>query len=121
MSVIPSIAFFCYPVQDMSRARQFYETILGLRLESDFRGEWIEYDLAGSTFAITTMNTAHQAGAKGGVVAFEADDLDDFARRLKAQQVRFGLEITETPICRMAVVSDPDGNDVVIHQRKTPS
>ena len=119
MSVIRSIAFFCYPVKDMTRARHFYETILGLKLDSDFGGEWLEYDLVGSTFAITTMNMAHQPGAKGGVVAFEVDDLDDFVRHLKAQQVRFVLEITETPVCRMAVASDPDGNDVVIHQRKT--
>jgi predicted enzyme related to lactoylglutathione lyase len=119
MSAIQSVAFFCYPVKDMTRARHFYEAVLGLSLESDFGGEWLEYDLAGTTFAITTTDMGHQPGAKGAVAAFEVDDLDDFVHRLKAHQVRLVLEITETPVCRMAVVSDPDGNDLVIHQRKT--
>jgi predicted enzyme related to lactoylglutathione lyase len=30
----------------------------------------------------------------------------------------FTLEPMETPVCHMAVISDPDGNSVMIHQRK---
>ena len=116
--MITAIAFFVYPVRDVARARHFYEDILGLKLETNFRDEWIEYDVNGSTFAITTMDPTHEAGAKGGAIAFEVDDLDQTLSRLKEQQVKFVLETTETSVCRFAVVADPDGNEVIIHKRK---
>ncbi|MEK7674906.1 MAG: VOC family protein [Verrucomicrobiota bacterium] len=116
--MITSIAFYVYPVTDIARARHFYENVLGLKLESNFRDEWIEYDLNGGTFAITTTDATHQAGIKGGVIAFEVDDLDSEIARLKAQPVKFVMETCETPVCRFAVVNDPDGNELIIHKRK---
>ena len=42
--MITSIAFFVYPVRDIATSRRFYEDILGLKLATNFRDEWIEYD-----------------------------------------------------------------------------
>jgi predicted enzyme related to lactoylglutathione lyase len=117
--MITSIAFFVYPVRDIAGARRFYEGTLGLKLENNFRDEWIEYDVNGSTFAITTMDMTHVPGANGGAIAFEVTDLDSFVGRLKEKQVKFVFEITQTPVCRFAVVADPDGNEVMIHKRKS--
>jgi catechol 2,3-dioxygenase-like lactoylglutathione lyase family enzyme len=115
--MITEIAFFCYPVSDISRSRDFYENILGLKLSRNFRDEWLEYDLSGTSFAITTMDTTHIAGAKGAVVAFEVADLDAFVGRLKQRQVQFVLDTSASPVCRFAVVADPDGNEVIVHKR----
>jgi predicted enzyme related to lactoylglutathione lyase len=115
--MITSVAFTVYPVRDMAKARAFYEGALGLNLTHDFRGEWLEYDLGDTTFAISTMDNNHQAGAKGALVAFETDDLDAFIQRLKGKGVTFVMDTFETPVCRMAVVADPDGNQLVIHKR----
>src|SRR5688572_25232136 len=71
--MIQSIAFFVYPVADMTRARDFYERILGLKVETSFSDEWIEYDIGGTTFAITTMDESHKPAGKGAVIAFEVD------------------------------------------------
>ena len=88
-----------------------------MKVESNFGDEWIEYDVGGTTFAITTMDADHQPGAKGAVVAFEVDDLDASIARLKQREVKFVTEISSSPICRFAVVADPDGNAVIIHKR----
>jgi len=117
--MIQSIAFFVYPVTDVMRARNFYERILGLKPEGDFSAEWIEYGVGGATFAITTMDTTHKPGAKGGVIAFEVDDLNHTIAHLKANNVPFTLENGESPICHFAVALDPDGNDVIVHKRKS--
>jgi len=117
--MIQSIAFVVYPVADMKRARDFYERVLGLKVESNFGDEWVEYDIAGTTFAITTMDANHKPAAKGGVVAFEVEDLGAAIARLKSDEVRFVQENMESPMCRFAVVSDPDGNEVIIHKRKS--
>jgi catechol 2,3-dioxygenase-like lactoylglutathione lyase family enzyme len=117
--MITAIAFFVYPVADIARSRRFYEDVLGLKVENNFRDEWIEYGIAGSTFAITTTDTDHQAGARGAVVAFEVDDLDKTVVDLKAKNARFKLDIGASPVCRFAVIADPDGNDVIIHKRNS--
>ncbi len=115
--MLTSIAFTVYPVHDMARSRKFYEHTLGLHLSHNFRDEWVEYELGGSTFAITTTEMGHRPGAKGAVVAFETNDLEAFVVRLKERAVPFVTEIFSTPVCRMAVIEDPDGNHVTIHQR----
>ena len=116
--MIKSIAFFSYIVKDMARARKFYETSLGLTVGMNFADQWVEYEVAGQTFAITCMDTGHQAGVKGGIVAFEVDDFDTALVRLKATQVKFVMDKYETPVCNFAVVADPDGNEIMIHRRK---
>jgi predicted enzyme related to lactoylglutathione lyase len=116
--MITSIACTVYPVTDMARARRFYEKILGLAVSSNFRDEWLEYDLGDSTFAITNTDIGHVPGAKGALVAFEVADLDAFVRTLKERLVTFVMDIFETPVCRMAVICDPDENHITIHKRK---
>jgi predicted enzyme related to lactoylglutathione lyase len=115
--MITEIAFVVYPVTDVPRARRFYEEVLGLKLENNWENKWVEYDIKGGTFAITSWLEENKPGVQGGQVAFEVDDLDAFVGRLKARGVSLTREILPTPVCRMAVVSDPDGNRVVIHQR----
>lgn len=116
--MITEVAFFVYPVSDVARARRFYEEDLGLKVESNFKDEWIEYAVASGTFAVTTADAAHRPGAKGGTIAFEVDDLERELARLKQRHVKFTLEPNESPVCRFAAVADPDGNEIIIHKRK---
>ena len=50
MLKIIEIAFSCYPVKDMARARKFYEDVLGLKptmVVGEPGGmQWTEYDIA---------------------------------------------------------------------------
>jgi predicted enzyme related to lactoylglutathione lyase len=115
--MIKEIAFVAYPVSDMKRARQFYEQILGLKLESNYQEEWIEYAVGAGTFAITTMDVKHPPGRHGAIIAFEVDDLDATLRQLQAKQVKLLSEVMDTPVCRSFAAADPDGNEVVLHQR----
>jgi predicted enzyme related to lactoylglutathione lyase len=116
--MINSIAFFTYPVTDMARARKFYEETLGLKVGLNYQEQWVEYEVAGQTFAITSMDIGHKAGVKGGVVGFEVDDYDKALVTLKEKQAKFVMDTYETPGCRFAAVADPDGNEVMIHKRK---
>ena len=116
--MIISMAFTVYPIVDMVRPRRFYERVLGLTQTCNYQDEWVEYDIGPGTFAITTTEMGHLPGAKGAVVAFEVDDLDMFLNALKEQAVPFVADVFETPVCRMAVIEDPDSNHIVIHKRK---
>lgn len=115
--MITSVAFTVYPVAEMTRSRDFFENILGLKVAAMFGEAWVEYEVGDSTFALTTTDMGHSPGAKGAVVAFEVSDLDEFVKSLKEKSVTFVVDVFETPVCRMAVIEDPDGNHVTIHKR----
>jgi predicted enzyme related to lactoylglutathione lyase len=109
-----------YMVKDAPRAIAFYREVLGLEpatVYSDDRGA--EYSLPdGSTFGLW--------GGGGGVMPFQpsngilfaVDDLDAAVTALKARGIPIVNEI-ETPVCRMAMVHDTEGNLVTLHKRKT--
>lgn len=118
--MITEIAFTVYPVSRMARAREFYERVLGLKQSGQVGEEWVEYDLGSGTFAITTTPMGHTPGAKGAGVGFEVDDLDSFLERLKNMSVPFVVDLLETPVCRLAVIEDPDANHLTMHERKGP-
>jgi predicted enzyme related to lactoylglutathione lyase len=121
---VTEIAFTCYPVTDIRRARTFYEDVLMLEPTRTFgSGDvlWVEYDIGPATFAISNMaGEKWKASSDGPSVAFEIDNFDQAIDRLKGHGVKFSLEPFETPVCRMAIVTDPDGNSLAIHKRHAP-
>jgi predicted enzyme related to lactoylglutathione lyase len=110
--MLRKVAFTMYPVQDMAKARAFYEDTLGLGpSRSGATSPWVEFDLpGGGCFAITTVT--------GGTIAFEVEDLPALIAELKAKDVTFAAEGIESPVCRMAVIKDPEGNSIILHKLK---
>lgn len=64
-TMITSIAFTVYPVSNRERARAFYEHVLSLHVSCHYQNVWVEYEVGGSTFAITTTEMGHTPGANG--------------------------------------------------------
>lgn len=116
--MLKKIAFTMYPVIDMARARRFYEGILGLKPGANHEDRWVEYDLdGGGCLAITTMAEGVSPSAKsGGSVAFEVENLDKLVSNLKEKGVKMKMDIFETPVCKMAVAVDSEGNAFTLHQ-----
>ena len=118
--MITEIAFTGTPVTDIKRARAFYEGVLGLKPTMESAGGmWVEYDVGASTFGIGCYGEVWKPSDQGTCIAFEADNLDAEVSRLKSRDVKFAMEITDSPICRFAIICDPDGNRILIHKRKT--
>jgi predicted enzyme related to lactoylglutathione lyase len=117
--MIQSVAFIAYAVRDLAASRRFYEGILGLKLSLHPNDDWFEYDLGGTTFVITSADAEHPAPVRGALVAFEVSDLEAEVERLRRLGGTFKGGITETPVCRYAMMVDPDGNELLIHQLKS--
>jgi predicted enzyme related to lactoylglutathione lyase len=119
--MITEIAFTGTPVTDIKRAREFYEGILGLKSTMESAGGmWVEYGLGNSgTFAIGCYGDVWKPAKDGTCIAFEVDDLDAEITRLKAKGVKFVMEAMDSPICRFAILLDPDGNQLMVHKRKS--
>ena len=60
-------------------------------------------------------NIIHSTSS-GGSIAFEVDDLDRLVSELKEKNVEFKLDNIVTPVCKMAVILDSEGNALTLHQ-----
>jgi predicted enzyme related to lactoylglutathione lyase len=86
------------------------------------KGRWIEYAVGGQTIAIASIGSDDWVPSDQGTsVALEMEDFDQAIRELQEAGVKFAMDAMESPVCHMAVVQDPDGNKVVIHERKATS
>ncbi len=117
---IKEISFIGYPITDVEKSRSFYEGLLGLKPEMVHEFEnsqwWIEYDINGTTLAIS--NTWPPSGQSGPTMALEVDDLDAWYELIKSKDIPMYLDTVDTPVCRFFGFPDPDGNPLMIHQRK---
>ena len=121
MLKVIEFAFTGYPTTDLSRSRAFYEGTLNLTLGSVFENDgkgWVEYEVGPHTLAVTNMNPEWKPSCDGGGVALEVENFDEAIAALKEKNVKFLFEPMETPVCHMALISDPDGNSICIHKRK---
>ncbi len=115
---IREIAFTGYPVKDMARARQFYETVLNLTPAMvDEEGVWVEYDINGAAFFLGKFDN-WETSPNGPSAAFEVDDLHQTVATLNTQDVTVFAEPFETPGCWIALIGDTEGNTIMLHQRK---
>jgi predicted enzyme related to lactoylglutathione lyase len=115
------IAFTVLPVSNLAKGRQFYEGVLGLKATSVFaEGDmgFIEYDIGHGTLAIGCGAPLFKPSKEGGVIALEVADFDAAISSLKQKNCTFAMEAQETPVCRMAILKDPDGNFLMIHKKK---
>jgi predicted enzyme related to lactoylglutathione lyase len=118
---ITEIAFCCYPVTDMARAREFYEGVLGLKptMQVGEPGgmQWVEYDIGPGTLSLGAGAPDWKPRSDGCSVGLEVEDFDAAIAHLRARNAKFHMEPFTTPVCRMAFIRDPDGNTVCIHKR----
>ena len=116
--MLTKVAFTMYPVQDAERARAFYEKTLGLtRGSSASNGVWTEYDLpGGGCLALFKSDDIKPSASAGGSIAFEVEDLDALIAELKGKGVTFKAEMIHSPVCRMSVILDSEGNSLILHE-----
>ena len=107
MIKVNEIAFVGYPVCDRARAREFYDSLFGLKpaLDSDM-GEhfWTEYELGTSTFALSNYWEPAAEPKMGPAAAFEVEDFDATLARLSSRGVRCVDGPFESTVCHMAMI-----------------
>lgn len=123
MIKVTELAFCCYAVTDMARARAFYEGVLGLKPGTVMAGEngsWTEYEFGPYALAIGSSEM-FKPSPDGCMAALEVENFDEAIAELKAKDVKFRMDAYQSPVCRMAMVFDPDGNTICIHKRNAPA
>ena len=117
---VRAIDFIALSVADMDRAAMFYRDILGLDIPPGDAGHpmhamWRELDTSPVTIALSL--DAENAGKSGGV-GLAVPDVASAVAEVRASGHRVVMDVFDTPVCHMAIILDPDGNTLHLHQRK---
>ena len=115
---IRTIDYTVILVRDMAAMRRFYESVLCLSLTRELSAGWIEYQIGGTTLALsrpgrTARDAPTPTGSASLQLAFQVavDDVDRCADEL----LRHGVDLLEPPTDqpfghRTLFFRDPDGN-----------
>jgi catechol 2,3-dioxygenase-like lactoylglutathione lyase family enzyme len=108
--------FVGVPSTDADRSRAFYIDTLGLR--RDEKGDY-EFWIGDTCFSIWEPGRLGMefAPQKNAHPAIHVDDVAAARKDLEAKGVEFNGEILDTGVCHMALFTDPDGNDLMLHNR----
>ncbi len=117
--MISKTDFIGVPSRDAERSRRFYVDTLGLR--PDERAEF-EFWAGDTCFGIWEPEKMGMkfSPQKNAHPALHVDDVAAARAELEAKGVEFFGEIMDTGVCHMAFFTDPDGNDLMLHNRYAP-
>ena len=117
--MITKLDFVGIPSRDAERSRSFYLDTLGLR--PDDKGRF-EFWVGGTCFGIwePARMGMEFAPQKLAHLALHVDDVAAARAELEAKGVTFAGETFDTGVCHMAFFTDPDGNDLMLHNRYAP-
>ena len=117
--MITGLDFVGVPTTDAERSRAFYVETLGLRPDpkSDY-----EFWVDDTCFGIwdPTKQGMPFAPQKNAHLALHVDDIEAARAELEGKGVEFAGETFDTGVCKMALFTDPDGNDLMLHHRYAP-
>ena len=117
--MITKLDFVGVPSTDADRSREFYVETLGLR--PDEKGQ---LRVLGRRTCFGIWEPAKMgmefAPQKNAHPALHVDDVAAARAELEAKGVEFSGDTFDTGVCHMALFTDPDGNDLMLHHRYAP-
>lgn len=117
--MIERVDFIGIPSRDAERSRAFYVETLGLRPDDKARFEVWAGDTCFGIWEPETQGIPF-APQKNAHPALHVDDVAARRAELEAKGVEFNGELLDTGVCHMALFTDPDGNDLMLHRRYAP-
>jgi catechol 2,3-dioxygenase-like lactoylglutathione lyase family enzyme len=107
---------------DLTRSRDFYNRVMGLRIVTDSAPHWVEFELApGVTFGLHPRTELLAVRPGSLQLGFSVDNVDRFVADCAAMQVPILQYPYEESFGRVAIIADPDGYPIQIGTPKRPS
>ena len=114
------VDYVYFPVSDLEKATAFYRDVLGLTPVFSMGGMWGELQAGDTTVALHFEKDMPLAAPDSGLrpsTAFACEDVAAMAERVLEAGGSVAMEPFESGVCTMAIVSDLDGNPVMLHRR----
>jgi predicted enzyme related to lactoylglutathione lyase len=119
MVAISTLDFVGIPTQDPDRARRFYGETLGLRADTSSEYEFWVGETCLGIWEPEKQGMPFQP-QKNAHLALHVEDVAAARAELEAAGVHFVAPTLDTGVCHMALFTDPDGNDLMLHHRYAP-
>ena len=113
---VRAIDFVAVNVSDMARAKRFYRDTLGLEFPIwDDTPRWQEFQ---SEPVALALREDRQSPGLNAAIALAVEDVAAAVEELRAKGVEIEGGPHESGVCYSALIRDPDGNLLILHQRK---
>lgn len=122
--MITSVKFVSLPTRDQDRALSFYTEKLGFKVVTDQQmgpgQRWIELQVGGAGATRLVLFTPEGHESRIGTVfngAFACDNVEKTYEELRGRGVEFVAPPKHEPWGTIAVLKDPDGNQIALSSR----
>ena len=113
---VRAIDFVAVNVSDMERAKRFYRETLGMDFPIwDDTPRWQEFQSEPVAFA---LREDRPGAGSNAAIALAVEDVSAAVEELRAKGVTIEGGPFEAGVCSSALIRDPDGNLLLLHQRK---
>ena len=120
MITVERTDFVSVPVQDMKRAKAFYNETLGLHSPNLDAG-WPEFETGNvSLYLIDPTQIGGEFAPHVSFIALRVPDVEEARTKLEDAGVEFKGETRDTGVCHMAFFADTEGNALMLHRRYAP-
>lgn len=120
---IENIDFIVTEVTDIQKSIPFYRDILGLSFEYfNQEADWAEFSIGNNTLALCGPNAKswgapyQKSPQAGTAIAFAVDNIDEALQEIRQNNVTILTDKQDSTVCYFAVICDPDGNRIWLHQ-----
>lgn len=117
--MITSLDFVAVPSTDPDRTIAFYTETLGLPKDPSADYEFWVGDTCFAIWEPAKLVGSH-APQKFAHIALHVDDVEAARAELEAKGIEFAGDTLDSGVCHMALFTDPDGNDLMLHSRHAP-
>lgn len=119
-TLVTRLDFIGIPSTNPDRTYAFYTETLGLKKDEHTKYEfWVDTTRFG-IWEPARMGMEFQP-QKNAHLALHVEDVEAAKKELEAKGVEFFGDVMDTGVCHMALFTDPDGNDLMLHNRYAPS
>jgi len=100
---------------DLARSRDFYRSVLGLRLIVDQSPHWVEFELSpGVSFGLHPRSELLAVRPGSLQLGFSVENVDKFVSDCPSMNVPVLQYPYDEGLVRVAVIADPDGYPIQV-------
>ena len=113
---VKAVDFIWTLATDVDETARFYRDVLSLPTTGIQDHDWREFQAGSTTLAVTPAHVGLHPPQV--LMALAVDDVDAALQEAREAGATVLHETRDTPACLNAMIADPDGNPIWLHQRK---
>ena len=118
---VRAVDFVMYSARDMEKLRAWYQEVFGLQPGSERQKSWSEFATEPVSLCLNSPSPDDKDADRwgsNGAIAFAVADIHAAEQECRKRTIPIILGPVESSACWMMLIADPEGNYLILHQRK---